>query len=125
MPVQDTLLFALAPAPSADSTMFADPEWRGVMAESAGEQRLRPLSEIRFQIARLAGWVAAGQDYGWLGAYQARRAAFELQSVRAQIAHEAAANDGHLIDDDRRAVQSRLDRLEACLNVARGNVGQG
>ncbi len=96
---------------------FADPEWRGD-DERTVERRLRPLSEIGAQVARLGAWIAAGGDYGWLGAYQARRAAFELQSIRAQIDHGTSVS-GELRDPDRRAVQSRLDRLEACLNLAR------
>jgi hypothetical protein len=127
MPVQDLRLFSLAPAPaSASSTVFADPEWRGALGDGADERRLRPLCEIRAQIARLAGWIAAGGDYGWLGAYQSRRAAFELQSVRAQIAHEKSGlSEEPLERFERQAIQSRLDRLEACLEAARAGVGLG
>lgn len=119
MSVHNIRLFSLAPVDAAPKVVFADPEWRGVLDEAADQHRLRPLSDIQLQIARLAAWIAAGGDYGWLGAYQARRAAFELQSVRAQISHEMARNGGGLTGNDRRAIQSRLDRLEACLEAAR------
>jgi len=119
MSVHDIRLFSLAPVDATPAVGFADPEWRGILDEPADQRRLRPLSDIQLQIARLAAWIAAGGDYGWLGAYQARRAAFELQSIRAQISHEAARNGGGLADQDRRAIQSRIDRLEACLEAAR------
>lgn len=122
MSVHDIRLFSLVPPQPAPPVAFADPEWRGILDERADEGRLRPLSDIQLQISRLSAWITAGGDYGWLGAYQARRAAFELQSVRAQISHETARNGGGLADGDRRAIQSRLDRLEACLEAARATV---
>jgi hypothetical protein len=121
MPVQELQLFRLAPAASGRPDAFADPEWRGAQDDAGDERRLRPLADIRLQIARLAAWIAAGGAYGWLGAYQARRAAFELQSVRAQIIHESGGDDTRFADRDRRAVQSRLDRLQACLEAARAD----
>ena len=124
MSVHDIRLFSLAPVEAAPAVAFADPEWRGVLDEPADQRRLRPLSDIQLQIARMAAWIAAGGDYGWLGAYQARRAAFELQSIRAQISHETARNGGGLADQDRRAIQSRLDRLEACLEAARSTTAR-
>jgi hypothetical protein len=125
MTAEEIRLFSLAPVQPIGQAPFADPEWRGVLADDASERRLRPLCEIHLQISRLASWIAAGADYGWLGAYQARRAGFELQSVRAQISHEADRKDGTLADADRRAVQARLDRLEDCLEAARISVGVG
>jgi hypothetical protein len=93
---------------------FADPDWRGEPAEQGSADRnLRPLSSLAEQELRLSDWIRGGSCYGWLNAYQARRAAFELQSIRAQRAqapHAAAC---------RRAVQSRLDRLDAVLAQAR------
>jgi hypothetical protein len=123
MTIQDLALFSLAPA--VGQGRFADPEWRGGGEETFLERRLRPLSEILAQISRLAGWISAGDDYGWLGAYQARRAAFELQSVRVQIAEESGRIGGVLSDEDRWAVQARLDRLEACIEAARASLGVG
>jgi hypothetical protein len=117
MSVQEIALFRLAPARHPG---FADPDWRGMEDGADSESQLRPLSEIHAQMSRLAGWIAAGGDYGWLGDYQARRAAFELQSVRAQIEQERAGDHDGLPDDDRRAVQARLNRLQACLEAARG-----
>lgn len=125
MSVQDVLLFSLAPVGGAPVTTFADPEWRGDDGDDGQEQRLRPLIDIDVQIRRLDAWIMAGGDYGWLGAYQARRAGFELRSVRAQIEHETADNGGVLADYARLTVQSRLDRLERCLQAARWGVGFG
>lgn len=125
MSVQDVLLFSLAPVRSAPTT-FADPEWRGeAAAGEGGEAKLRPLIDIDVQLRRLDAWILAGGDYGWLGAYQARRAGFELRSIRAQIEHETAGGDGLLADRARLAIQARLDRLERCLQAARWGVGLG
>ena len=121
MTIQDIALFRLAPAGGQGG--FTDPEWRGECSEGFAERRLRPLSEILAQISRLAGWISAGDDYGWLGVYQARRAAFELQSVRAQIAEQSTRIGGVLSDEDRWAIQARLDRLEACVEAARASLG--
>jgi hypothetical protein len=90
---------------------FADPDWRG---EPDGHDRtLRPLSSLAEQEARLGDWIRGGSCYGWLNAYQARRAAFELQSIRAQRA-QASLGAGC-----RCAIQSRLDRLDEVLVQAR------
>ena len=122
MAVQDIPLFSLASGGPSHPITFSDPEWRGEGDEGT---RLRPLIDIEVQIRRLEAWITAGNDYGWLGSYQTRRAAFELQSIRAQIAHETASNNGQLEDDHRRAIQSRLDRLQGCLEAARASVGLG
>ncbi len=125
MSVQDVLLFSLVPVRGAPAATFADPDWRGDNGDEGQEPKLRPLIDIDVQMRRLDAWIAAGGDYGWLGAYQARRAGFELRSVRAQIEHETAENSGALADYARLTVQSRLDRLERCLQAARWGVGFG
>lgn len=107
---------AVGPSPA----IFAEPDWRGDAA--VGEVALRPLCRIEGQIGEIAGWIAAGEGYGWLGAYQARRAGFELRSIEAQLAHRGAGRTG-LQDHDRAAIQSRLDRLELCLKAARDGAG--
>ncbi|MDR3512383.1 MAG: hypothetical protein P4L73_12170 [Caulobacteraceae bacterium] len=114
---------AMSVAGPGRSPAFAEPDWRGAVDEGADEVALRPLCRIGRQIDRLSAWIAAGAGYGWLGAYQARRSAFELQSIRAHIAHETAYNGGRLPDGDRRAIQSRLDRLERRLEASRADVG--
>lgn len=98
---------ALAPA----AAVFAEPDWRG---EPAGpDLNLRPLTSLAEQERRLGDWIRGGACYGWLNAYQARRAAFELQSIRAQRARDP------LGAGCRRAIQSRLDRLDGVLEQAR------
>jgi hypothetical protein len=93
---------------------FADPDWRGE-PEGPGEpdQILRPSASLAEQERRLTDWIRGGSCYGWLNAYQVRRATFELQSIRAQRAQT------HLVADCRGAIQSRLDRLDEVLSQAR------
>jgi len=106
-------------SPAGERLSFADPDWRGLLDERADDVALHPLSRIERRLQTLAAWIAGGTAYGWLGLYQSRRAGFELQSIRAHISHESARHRGALPDDDRRAVQSRLDRLERGLDAAR------
>lgn len=112
-------------ATPGEAVRFAEPEWRGLIDERAEEARLRPLPQIEAQIDRLAAWITAGAGYGWLGPYAARRAGFDLQSIRAHLAYETAASAGRLGDQERRAVQSRLDRLQLCLEASRGAAARG
>ncbi|HZC17348.1 MAG TPA: hypothetical protein VE309_11350 [Caulobacteraceae bacterium] len=105
---QSTLGFASA------GVAFADPDWRGEPDEErAADRRLRPQASLAEQERRLGDWIRGGACYGWLNAYQARRAAFELQSIRAQRAQDPMGASC------RRAVQSRLDRLDGMLNQVR------
>jgi hypothetical protein len=95
---------------------FAEPDWRGDQdAESGRDQNLRPLASLAEHERRLGDWIRGGACYGWLNAYQARRAAFELQSIRAQRSQDPRGANC------RRAIQSRLDRLDEVLNQARAN----
>jgi len=93
---------------------FADPDWRGE-PQGPGEpdRALRPLASLAEHERRLTDWIRGGSCYGWLNDYQVRRATFELQSIRAQRAQTA------LGADCRRAIQSRLDRLDEVLSQAR------
>src|SRR5271168_4606615 len=101
-----------AMAPSGPA--FADPDWRGDQ-DRDGEptQDLRPLASLTDHEHRLQDWIRGGSCYGWLNAYQARRAAFELEAIRAE------RRRGLLADGARRALQSRLDRLDLVLSQAR------
>jgi hypothetical protein len=93
---------------------FADPDWRGEPDGSdTADRDLRPLSSLAEQEGRLDDWIRGGACYGWLNAYQARRAAFELQSIRAQRARDP------LGIGRRCAIQCRLDRLDEVLRSAR------
>ncbi|HLI66199.1 MAG TPA: hypothetical protein VKU90_07520 [Caulobacteraceae bacterium] len=96
------------------NAVFADPDWRGEpIMPGEPMARLRPLASLAAQEQRLADWIRGGACYGWLNAYEARRAAFELQAIRAQRAGPAPSVEHRL------AAQSRLDRLEAVLEGAR------
>ena len=89
---------------------FADPDWRGVQGE-AGDV-VTPIASLFAQAQRIEDWIRGGACYGWLDSYQARRAGFELQSIRAQL---KGASGGAC----RCAIRSRLDRLDAMLRRAR------
>ena len=105
---QQALGFASAGA------VFAEPDWRGEPVRSDGPgQDLRPLTSLTEQERRLGDWIRGVSCYGWLNAYQARRAAFELQSIRCQHARDSRGAGS------RRAIQSRLDRLDGVLEQAR------
>jgi hypothetical protein len=95
---------------------FADPDWRGDQARAGeADDDLRPLASLAAQEVRLQDWIRGGSYYGWLSLYQTRRAAFELQAIRAQ------RRQGSLGSDCRRAIQSRLDRLDEVLGHARNS----
>jgi hypothetical protein len=103
----------------AAAVQFADPDWRGEPDGPDGQDRtLRPLASLAEQERRLGDWIRGGYCYGWLNDYQVRRATFELQSIRAQRAQAS------LGADCRRAIQSRLDRLDEVLGQARGGAGR-
>lgn len=98
---------------------FADPDWRGNRSLYDGFDegcRLRSYRSIMDQQRCVAALIRAGESGGRLDAYQARRASFDLESIRAQVAREFGRS--HVDDEDRRAIQSRLDRLEACVCAA-------
>ena len=103
----------------APAACFADPDWRGDRRLYDGVHEgcgLRPYSSILEQQRRVGVLIRTGAVGGGLDAYQARRASFDLESIRVQFARERE----HPSEDDeaRRAAQSRLDRLEACLRAA-------
>lgn len=101
-------------ASAAAGVVFADPDWRGDQDGEGGlDQALRPLSSLADQERRLGDWIRGGSCYGWLNAYQARRAAFELNSIRAERGRDP------LGAHRRRAIQSRLDRLDEVISQAR------
>jgi hypothetical protein len=95
---------------------FADPEWRGDQRDFTRDPAT--IAGLATHVERLADWIRGGACYGWLDCYQARRAAFELQSIRVQLKGLAA-------DEPRCAIRSRLDRLEALLRLARGAAWSG
>jgi hypothetical protein len=94
-----------------DSTSFPDPEWRGDQRDPLQDDV--PAASLVAQALRLEGWIRGGACYGWLDTYQARRAAFELQSIRTQLKRLS-------VDNGRCAIRSRLDRLDRMLRNARG-----
>jgi hypothetical protein len=113
--------YAASHAAGLGAAIFTDPDLRGDDGCGAelGETVLRPYASILAQEQRIDGWIRGGGDYGWLNAYQARRAAFDLESIRAQASRELSGPAAELADSTRRAIQSRLDRLDAFLSAAR------
>ena len=113
--------YAASHAAGLGAAIFTDPDWRGDDGRYAelDETALRPYASILAQEQRIRGWIRGGADYGWLNAYQARRAAFDLESICAQAARELSGRTAELADSARRAIQSRLDRLDAFLSAAR------
>src|SRR5579863_1497236 len=95
---------------------FPDPDWRGEQRDPGREPA--PFASLVAQAGRLEDWIRGGVCYGWLDSYQSRRAAFELQSIRAQL-KGCAGGAG------RSAIQSRLDRLDRMLRSARGIAWSG
>jgi hypothetical protein len=118
MPVPDLTVVSARPVLSRGGE-FTELGWRGEMDEVHDERALRPLVALRGQADRLSGWITGGLGYGWLGAYAGRRSSFELRSIVAQIDQATAGGAEGLPERARRVVQSRLDRLEACLEAQR------
>jgi len=110
---------SLQQSTSGAAVQFADPDWRGEPEGPDNQDRaLRPLASLADQERRLGDWIRGGSCYGWLNDYRVRRATFELQSIRAQQAQASLAADC------RRAIQSRLDRLDEVLGQARSGAGR-
>ncbi len=94
---------------------FAEPDWRG---DADFDGRLDPV-DLDSVIAGLAAQIEDGARRGWLDAYYARRAAFDLQSIRGQISQVRGGREDDSSDADFRAVLSRVDRLARLLSAAR------
>ena len=90
---------------------FAEPDWQG----DRDYQGLLAEAALDAMIVRIEAEISAGREGGWLDAYYARRAAFDLQSIRGQIARERRGRSGEIAEDTLRAIVSRADRLSACL----------
>jgi hypothetical protein len=94
---------------------FAEPDWQGDGDFGGGQDAV----DLDDQVADLAARIADGARSGWLGVYHARRAAFDLQSIRGQIARERRKRANDEVGSDLRAILSRLDRLTRLLSAAR------
>src|SRR5579872_3889295 len=68
---------AFAPVP-AGAVGFAEPDWKG----DADFDGLSEAIDLDGWLSDLADEIADGARRGWLTAYQARRAGFDLQSIR-------------------------------------------
>lgn len=90
------------PAP-AGLVGFAEPDWKG----DADFEGLSEAIDLDGWLADLACQIDAGARQGWLTAYQARRAGFDLQSIRCQVRFERLKPSSEGL----RAVLSRIDRL--------------
>lgn len=92
---------------------FAEPDWQGD-GDYKGDL---DESELDDRVAALEIAIGAGRDAGRLGEYHARRAAFDLQSIRAQIAREKRCAPQGVPQERMCAIFSRLDRLTSCLQT--------
>jgi hypothetical protein len=93
---------------------FAEPEWRG----DRDYVRDATPRELDHLIGALDATIAAATRSGELDLYHARRAAFDLQSIRSQVAQARDQASGAIAQDLRRAILSRTDRLRTCLGAA-------
>ena len=95
---------------------FAEPEWRGDIDFASGLS----VSELETALAEMGDQIEAGLASGWLGGYTARRASFDLESIRFQW--RQAQRVGPPADDSLRAILSRADRLAQVLSAARSGL---
>ena len=96
---------------------FAEPDWKGD-ADFIG---LSDAIDIDGLLSGLAAEIEDGARRGWLSGYQARRAGFDLQSIRCQAKGERLMADGESARATLRAILSRADRLGRCLRAARSS----
>ncbi len=94
---------------------FAEPDWQGD-GDFCGA--IEPI-DLDSLLASLAAQISAGVREAWLDAYYARRASFDLQSIRCQIERDRRRQAGPIADADLRAILSRADRLNRFLRAAR------
>lgn len=92
---------------------FAEPEWRGDIDFASALS----LDDLEAALSEIGDQIEAGVAAGWLGAYTARRARFDLESIRFQWRH--AQSGGPPADATLRAILSRADRLAQVLDAAR------
>lgn len=101
---------AFAPVP-AGAVGFAEPDWKG----DADFDGLSEAIDLDGWLSDLADEIADGARRGWLTAYQARRAGFDLQSIRCQLRFERMKAAPEAL----RAILSRIDRLSRCVRSVR------
>lgn len=117
--IEDAELFvATAPRSPAPRT-FAEPDWQGD-PDYQGDLAEADIDRV---VGELQAAIEAGRIAGGLDAYRARRAAFDLQSIRSQIARERSSAAAGLGPRRLSAALSRADRLRACLTAMDLQVG--
>jgi hypothetical protein len=94
---------------------FAEPDWQG---DGDFTGAVEPI-DLDSLLASLADQIDVGVREHWLDAYYARRASFDLQSIRCQIDRDRRRQGGAILDEDLRAILSRADRLNRFLRAAR------
>ena len=93
---------------------FAEPDWCGD-ADFGADVDPADLDRL---IDDMAMQIEGGAQCGWLDAYYARRASFDLQSIRCQITHERYRHGPVLAGESLAAILSRIDRLMRFLKAA-------
>ncbi len=94
---------------------FAEPDWKG--DDDFGD--LSAAIDLDGWLSDLEAAIGQGARLGWLTSYQARRASFDLQSIRCQIKFHRDRLNAEAPDAVLRAVLSRADRLRRFLTAAR------
>jgi len=111
------------PALESDSFISAAPPplvaWRGFGEPDWGGDYPRRMAEADLDAMALAlqAVIEEGRRSGDLDDYYARRAGFELQSIRGQLARERRAAQGPIPAARLGAILSRLDRLSLCVGA--------
>ncbi|MDR3508043.1 MAG: hypothetical protein P4L64_09120 [Caulobacteraceae bacterium] len=101
---------------SSAESGFAEPDWQGDRDYAPSARMTQGgLDEI---LQGLEDVIRSGAEAGWLDAYRTRRASFDLQSIRGQLARERGRVAGALEDKAVRAILSRADRLASVLRCS-------
>lgn len=79
--------------------------------DDAGEAQYHQREE------RLAHWIRAGYEQGWLRPWEARRAFQNLRATHAWIDRELQYHDGELPPEDARRADWQFDRLASWLRA--------
>ena len=95
---------------------YGEPDWRGDGDYPVGAGR----ADVESSLLAIQALIEDGRLAGGLDDYQVRRATFDLQSIRVQIANARRDGSGPIAPDRLAPILSRLDRLASCLAATLG-----